>query len=73
MLENNKLSHFINEQETKVLKSKVLNRKLKSPKHSVLQSVEGYYQSDKDYQPKTTKKLYRQMFYETLDCLIKSL
>ena len=50
-----------------------LKRKQRAPNYSILQFVAGSYQSEKVHHPSSSKKNYHTIYYEALDCLIKSL
>ena len=50
-----------------------MKRKRRAPNYSILQFVEGSYQSEKAHHPSSPKENYRTIYYEALDCLINSL
>ena len=50
-----------------------LKRKQRAPNYSILQFVEGSYQSEEAHHPSSPKENYRTIYYEALDCLINSL
>ena len=50
-----------------------LKRKRRAPSYSILQFVEGSYQSEEAHHPSSPKENYRTIHYEALDCLINSL
>ena len=41
--------------------------------NSILQFIEGSYQSEEAHHPSSSKENYRTIYYEALDCLINSL
>ena len=51
----------------------VFKRKRRAPNYSILQSVEGSYQSKEAQDPSSPKENYRTIYYEALDCLVNSL
>ena len=49
-----------------------LKRKRRAPNYSILQFVEGSYQSEEAHHPSSPKENYCTIYYEALDCLINS-
>ena len=47
----------------------ILSKKRKSPNYTILQYIEGYGQSDKEYHPDSPETHYRQIYYEAVNCL----
>ena len=65
VLKTEKLHQFVN--------PPTLKRKRRAPNYSILQFVEGSYQSEEAHHPSSPKENYRTIYYEALDCLINSL
>ena len=65
MLKTAKLHRFVN--------PPTLKRKRRASNYSILQFVEGSYQSEEARHPSPPKENYRAIYYEALDCLINSL
>ena len=65
MLKTANLHQFVN--------PPTLKRKRRALSYSILQFVEGSYQSEEPHHPSSPKENYRTIYYETLDCLINSL
>ena len=65
VLKTAKLHQFVN--------PPVLNRKWRAPSYSILQIVEGSYQSEEEHHPSSPKENYRTIYCEALDYLINSL
>ena len=65
MLKTAKLHQFVN--------PPTLKRKRRAPNYSILQFVEGSYQSEEAHHPSSPKESYCTIYYEVLDCLINSL
>ena len=65
VLKTAKLHQFVN--------PPTLKRKRRAPNYSILQFVEGSYQSEEAHHPSSPKENYRTIYYEALDCLINSL
>ena len=65
VLKTAKLHRFVN--------PPTLKRKRRASNYSILQFVEGSYQSEEARHPSPPKENYRAIYYEALDCLINSL
>ena len=65
VLKTAKLHQFVN--------PPTLKRKRRAPNYSILQFIEGSYQSEEAHHPSSPKENYRTIYYEALDCLINSL
>ena len=65
VLKTAKLHQFVN--------PPTLKRKRRAPNYSILQFVEGSYQSEEAHRPSSPKENYRTIYCEALDCLINSL
>ena len=65
VLKTAKLHQFVN--------PPTLKRKRRAPNYSILQFIEGSYQSEEAHHPSSPTENYRTIYYDALDCLINSL
>ena len=65
VLKTAKLHQFVN--------PPTLKRKRRAPNYSILQFIEGPYQSEEAHHPSPPKENCRTIYYQALHCLINSL